>query len=79
MKMKAIRSSEQSLHIRAKRHYIPEDGSIHNYRYDNFKSYKKLFFSIKTELEEYCLLGCDAVWILQEPTFRRNVAPPSSV
>jgi hypothetical protein len=24
------------------------------------------------EYEELCLLGCYAVWILQEPTFRRN-------
>jgi hypothetical protein len=29
-------------------------------------------------VEEWCLLGCYAVWLLQEPTFRRNLAPPSS-
>jgi hypothetical protein len=28
--------------------------------------------------EEWCLLGCYAVWLLEEPTFRRNLAPPSS-
>jgi hypothetical protein len=28
-------------------------------------------------LEEYRLLGCE-VWLLQEPTFGRNVSPPSS-
>jgi hypothetical protein len=26
--------------------------------------------------EEWCLLGCYAVWLLFEPTFRRNFAPP---
>jgi hypothetical protein len=29
-------------------------------------------------LEEWCLLGCYAVWLLYEPTFRSNLAPPSS-
>jgi hypothetical protein len=28
--------------------------------------------------EEWCLLGCYAVWLLEEPTFRRNPEPPSS-
>jgi hypothetical protein len=28
--------------------------------------------------EEWCLLGCYAVWLLKEPTFRRILAPPSS-
>jgi hypothetical protein len=28
--------------------------------------------------EEWRLLGCYAVWFLYEPTFRRNLAPPSS-
>jgi hypothetical protein len=27
---------------------------------------------------EWCLLGCYAVWLLYEPMFRRNLAPPSS-
>jgi hypothetical protein len=30
------------------------------------------------DYEEWCLLGCYAVLILYEPTFRRNLAPPSS-
>jgi hypothetical protein len=28
--------------------------------------------------EECRPLGCDTVWSLQEPTFRRNVSPPSN-
>jgi hypothetical protein len=28
--------------------------------------------------EEWRLLGCYAAWILKEPRFRRNLAPPSS-
>jgi hypothetical protein len=28
--------------------------------------------------EELCLLGCYAVRLLLEPTFRRNLAPPTS-
>jgi hypothetical protein len=27
--------------------------------------------------EEYRLLGCSTVWVWFEPTFRRNVSPPS--
>jgi hypothetical protein len=30
------------------------------------------------DYEECCLLGCDAVWLLQEPMFRKIVLPPSS-
>jgi hypothetical protein len=29
-------------------------------------------------IAEWCLLGCYAVWLLKAPTFRRNLAPPSS-
>jgi hypothetical protein len=29
-----------------------------------------------SDYEECRLLGCYVVWLLQEPTFRRNVAPP---
>jgi hypothetical protein len=31
-----------------------------------------------SEYEEWRLLGCYVMWLLQEPTFRRNLAPPSS-
>jgi hypothetical protein len=30
------------------------------------------------DYEEWCLPRCYAVWLLQEPTFQRNLAPPSS-
>jgi hypothetical protein len=30
------------------------------------------------DYEEWCLLGCYAVWLLYEPEFRRDLAPPSS-
>jgi hypothetical protein len=30
------------------------------------------------DYEEFRLLGCDALWLLWEPSFRRNVLPPSS-
>jgi hypothetical protein len=30
------------------------------------------------DYEEWCLLGCYAVWLLKEATFRRNLALPSS-
>jgi hypothetical protein len=30
------------------------------------------------DYEEYRLLGCYTAWLLQKPTFRTNVAPPSS-
>jgi hypothetical protein len=28
------------------------------------------------DYEEWCLLGCYAVWLLEEQTFRRNLVPP---
>jgi hypothetical protein len=40
LKMEVISSSETSFHIRTARRYIPQDGSIHNYRCKNLKSYK---------------------------------------
>jgi hypothetical protein len=43
----------------------PEDGNI--------SSFRNIEFS-----DEWRLLGCYAVWLLQEPTFRRNLMPPSS-
>jgi hypothetical protein len=30
------------------------------------------------DYEEFHLLGCDAMWLLQESTLRKNVSPPSS-
>jgi hypothetical protein len=30
------------------------------------------------DYEECRILGCDAEWLLKEPTFRRSVLPPSS-
>jgi hypothetical protein len=38
LKMEVIRSSETSVHIRITRRYIPENGNIHNYFYENLKS-----------------------------------------
>jgi protein tyrosine phosphatase len=37
--MEAICSSETSVYIWTTRRYIPEDGNIQNYRYENIKSY----------------------------------------
>jgi hypothetical protein len=37
--MEVLRSSEKSVYIRATRRYIPENGSIHNCRCENPKSY----------------------------------------
>jgi hypothetical protein len=37
--MEVIHYSETSVHRRTTRSYIPEDGNIHNYRYENLKSY----------------------------------------
>jgi hypothetical protein len=39
-------SSETSVHIRTTRHYIPDDGNIHNYRCENLKSYDFLMSSV---------------------------------
>jgi hypothetical protein len=42
-----ICSSEMSVHIQTTQHYIPEDGNIHNYCCENFKSYNVLRMLIK--------------------------------
>jgi hypothetical protein len=36
------------------------------------------YFGNKGTYEECPLLRCNAAWVLLEPTFRRNVSPPSS-
>jgi hypothetical protein len=38
LKTEAIHSSETLVHIRTARHYISEDGNIHNYRCENLKT-----------------------------------------
>jgi hypothetical protein len=42
MKKKASRFSETSVILRPTRHHIPEDGTLHNHRHANLKSYKKM-------------------------------------
>jgi hypothetical protein len=39
LKMKAIPSSETSVHIRSTRRHIPEDGILHSDLHENLKSY----------------------------------------
>jgi hypothetical protein len=41
--MEVICFSETSVHIQATRRYVPEDGSFHDYRCENLKSYKMNF------------------------------------
>jgi hypothetical protein len=40
-KMEVISSSETSVNIRTTRHYIQEDGNIHNYSCENLKSFSQ--------------------------------------
>jgi hypothetical protein len=42
------------------------------------KSFVRFEVFTSGDYEEWFLLGCYAVWLLKEPTFRRNPAPPSS-
>jgi hypothetical protein len=39
LKMKAIHSSETSVHTRSTRRHFPEDGILHSQRRENLKSY----------------------------------------
>jgi hypothetical protein len=45
---------------------------------DNHDTINTITINNNNNNEEWCLLVCYAVWILLEPTFRRNLAPPSS-
>jgi hypothetical protein len=42
LKVEAISSAETWVHIRTTRHYIPENGNIHNYRCENLKSCNRI-------------------------------------
>jgi hypothetical protein len=44
----------------------------------NDRPFRKTWGSHGGEYEEWRLLGCYAVWLLREPSIRRNLAPPSS-
>jgi hypothetical protein len=45
LKMEAICSSETSVDTqRTTRHYIPQDGTLHNHRCENIKSYRAITF-----------------------------------
>jgi hypothetical protein len=52
LKMKAIRSSESSVHTRSTPRHIPEDAILHSHRCENLKSYNLYspFFNIKALL-----------------------------
>jgi hypothetical protein len=53
----ALSSSETPVLTRATRRNIPEDTILHSHRRENLKSYIRTY-------EEWCLLGCYAVWLL---------------
>jgi hypothetical protein len=51
LKMEAICSSETSVDTqRTTRRYIPEDGTLHNHRCENLKSYNLIFLCHSREL-----------------------------
>jgi hypothetical protein len=47
LKMKAIRSSETSVHTRSTRRYIPENGTLHSHRRGNLKSNNWVLAALK--------------------------------
>jgi hypothetical protein len=49
--MQVIYSSETSGDIQTTQCYIPEDGNIHNYPFENLKSYKIMETSIDASKE----------------------------
>jgi hypothetical protein len=72
--MEAIHSSETSVLTRATRRNVPEDDNLQFI----IPSASELPPPTNIYNEDWCILGCYAVWLLLEPTFRRNLAPPSS-
>jgi hypothetical protein len=60
LKMEAICSSETSVDTqRATRLYIPEDGTVHNHRYENFKSCIIFRYLIMVYQLPWLTLMCD--------------------
>jgi hypothetical protein len=71
MRMEATYSSEKSVDFqRTAPSHIPEEITLHNHRSENLKSYKTI--------EDYYILGYNAVQSVgSQPTFRKNISPPS--
>jgi hypothetical protein len=61
LKMKAIRSSETSVHTRSTRLHIPEDGIPQSHRRENLKSYfmKKAYTSLEDHFEICIFIGVE--------------------
>jgi hypothetical protein len=57
-------SSETSVLTRATRRNNPEDTILHSHRRENLKSYNVFIVYNMFFVEEWCLLGCYAVWLL---------------
>jgi hypothetical protein len=55
--MEVVRFSETLVHIRTTRHYIPEDGNIHNYHSEILKSFKP-FLSLLQNLISLASTEC---------------------
>jgi hypothetical protein len=78
MMMEGICFSEDSVLTRATRRYISEDRIPHGRRSENLNSDTATLSPSKERGEECRRLGCAAVWLLSELTFRRSVSHPSS-
>jgi hypothetical protein len=59
--MDAAHSSETSVLTRATRRHIPENGILH---YPVYVHLTVEILKVKVRVEEWCLLGCYAVWLL---------------
>jgi hypothetical protein len=79
MKYEVCPSDAFIYHDEMKYEVCPSDAFIYHDEHTNFHKDCEISIFHGGDYEVRRILRCYAVWLLYEPTFRRNVSPPSSL